>query len=106
MLFLTSAMLLLLIFCIIDLEPGKPLVSRAMGAAAAMAMLWVTTPIPVPVTAMLPLVLFPMLGIMSGKQTAMCYMSDTHFVFIGSFFLANAVERVQLHRRIAVNLMR
>jgi len=60
----------------------------------------------VPVTAMLPLVLFPALGIMSGKQTAVCYMSDTHFVFIGSFFLANAVERVQLHRRIAVNLMR
>lgn len=60
----------------------------------------------VPVTAMLPLVLFPSLGIMSGKQTAICYMSDTHFVFIGSFFLANAVERVLLHRRIAVTLMR
>lgn len=60
----------------------------------------------VPVTAMLPLVLFPALGIMSGRQTAKCYMSDTHFVFIGSFFLANAVERVLLHRRIAVNLMR
>ena len=34
-----------------------------------------------------------------------CYMSDTHFVFIGSFFLADAVERVQLHRRIALRLI-
>ncbi len=103
-LWLASALLVLLTLSSLPLDPN-PSVSRAMGAAAAMALLWVTEPIPVPVTALLPLVLFPALGIMSGRQTAVCYMSDTHFVFIGSFFLANAVEKVLLHRRIALTLM-
>ena len=102
---LAGAGLLLVAVSSLSMEPGRPSVSRAMGAAVAMALLWVTTPIPVSVTAMLPLVLFPALGIMSGRETAVCYMSDTHFVFIGSFFLANAVEKVLLHRRIALALM-
>ena len=104
-LLLSSALLLLGVIASAELEPGRPTVSRAMGAAAMMAFLWVTTPIPVAVTAMMPLALFPALGILSGAATAKCYMSDTHFVFIGSFFLANAVERVQLHRRIALGLI-
>jgi len=103
-LWLASAGLVLVTISSLPLDPN-PSVSRAMGAAAAMALLWVTEPIPVPVTALLPLVFFPALGIMSGRQTAVCYMSDTHFVFIGSFFLANAVEKVLLHRRIALTLM-
>mmetsp|Transcript_16113 Transcript_16113/g.36840 ORF Transcript_16113/g.36840 Transcript_16113/m.36840 type:complete len:674 (-) Transcript_16113:57-2078(-) len=97
--------LVLVVLSLSHLDDQHPKVSTAAGIALGLATLWVTTPIPVGVTAMLPLVLYPILGIMDGKSVAKCYFSDTHFVFVGSFFLAIAVERVNLHRRIALNLL-
>jgi len=97
--------LILLVLSQSHLDGEHPKVSTAAGIALGMATMWVTTPIPVGVTAMLPLVLYPILGILDGKSVAKCYFSDTHFVFVGSFFLAIAVERVNLHRRIALNLL-
>ena len=53
----------------------------------------------VPATALVPLILFPLMGVLDGKATAKSYFSDTQFVFIGSFLLAVAIEEAQLHRR-------
>ncbi len=74
-------------------------VSRCASVAFLMATLWILAPIPVPATALVPLILFPLMGVMDGKATAKSYFSDTQFVFIGSFLLAVAIEEAQLHRR-------
>jgi len=71
-----------------------------------MASLWLFTPIPISATALLPLVLFPLLGVLDGKQIAHAYMNDTQFVFLGSFLLAVAIEEAQLHRRAALNMLK
>ena len=53
-----------------DLKPGDPVVTRMAAVAALMAVWWITDAIPLAATALLPMVLFPLLGIMKGKETA------------------------------------
>lgn len=67
-----------------------------------MAIWWATDAIPLPVTAMLPLVMFPILGVMPIADTAAPYANPIIFLFLGGFIVALAVERSQLHRRIAL----
>jgi sodium-dependent dicarboxylate transporter 2/3/5 len=67
-----------------------------------MSYLWMSAPIPIGCTALLPLPLFPMLGISPAKSVAVSYFNDTMWVFIGSFIVALAVEKSDLHRRIAL----
>lgn len=85
-----------------DLDPGRPLVTRTAAIAAWMAIWWLTEAIPLAATALLPLALFPVLGIAPGKIIATAYINSTIFLFLGGFLLALAMERWQLHRRIAL----
>lgn len=70
-----------------------------------MATLWVTEAINIYITALLPLVLFPFLGIMSMKVVSPAYMSHIIFLFIGGFLLAFALERWNLHKRISLKII-
>ncbi|MFC2113361.1 SLC13 family permease [Bacteroidota bacterium] len=95
--------LLILIFT--DLKPGHPEVTATLAVAVLMATWWVTEAIPLSVTALLPLVLFPMLGILDGKQVSTTYMNHIIFIFIGGFLMALAMEKWNLHKRIALKIL-
>ena len=95
----------LLIWILTDLEPGKPEVTATMAVAALMAVWWVSETVPLAVTALVPLVLFPAMGILDGKAVSEVYMNHIIFVFVGGFMMALAMERWNLHRRIALKLL-
>lgn len=81
--------------------------AHRLGAATAwMAAWWMTEALPVAATALLPLALFPILGISDPKPTAAAYGHDLIWLFFGGFQLAFAVERCGLHRRMALFLVR
>ena len=75
---------------------------RAAAVGIWMAVWWATEAIPVPVTALLPLVLFDPLGLASIRDAASPYAHPTVFLFMGGFIMALALERWDLHRRIAL----
>jgi len=71
-----------------------------------MAIWWITEAIPIPVTALLPLVLFPLLGINTAAATAANYAHHLIFLFLGGFWIAVTLERWNVHRRIALHTIR
>lgn len=88
-----------------DFDPAQPQVGRMAGVAVLMAGWWITEAIPIPATAMLPVVLLPLLGIAPGKQVAGHYFNHVIFLFLGGFIFALAMQRWQLHRRIALSVL-
>lgn len=75
------------------------------GVALLMAIFWISECIPIPTTALLPLVLFPVLGLGDIRETATPYAHPIVFLFLGGFIIALAMQRCNLHRRIAINLL-
>lgn len=79
---------------------------RTAACAAVMAILWISEAIPIPATGLLPLALFPVLGIGSIEQTAAPYANPVIFLLLGGFLLAASLERWGLHRRLALSIIR
>ena len=71
-----------------------------------MALWWVTEAVPIAVTALLPVVLFPLTGALSIEETTAAYGDKFVFLYLGGFLLAIAIEKWQLHRRIALNIIK
>lgn len=72
------------------------------GIALLMATWWISESIPIPATSLLPLVLFPVLGVRSLEQTATPYAHPIIYLFMGGFMIALGMMRWGLHRRIAM----
>jgi sodium-dependent dicarboxylate transporter 2/3/5 len=79
---------------------------RVLAIAALMLIWWISEAVPIPVTALLPMVLLPALQIYKMDEAAAPYASPIVFLFMGGFMLALAMEKWNLHRRIALNIVR
>lgn len=79
---------------------------RMLAVALLMASWWMTEALPIPATSLLPLVLLPLLGIMPTAEAAAPYANQLIFLFMGGFIIALAMQRWNLHRRIALQVVR
>ena len=75
------------------------------GTVVWMAVWWISEAVPLAITSLLPVVLFPFLGITDLPKAASYYGKDVIFLFIGGFLLALGIERSGLHRRIALRIV-
>lgn len=76
------------------------------GLVVWMACWWMTQAMPLTVTALLPFVVLPFAGVMSANETASAYYSPILFLILGGAFIALAIERTGLHRRLALGILR
>ncbi|MFT4672902.1 MAG: sodium-dependent dicarboxylate transporter 2/3/5 [Pseudohongiellaceae bacterium] len=123
------------ILLFLDLDPQNPAATRMVAIVALMAIWWITEAIPLAATALLPIVLFPLMGIMRGRElpaankidlstasfngdfsaadfdiifpnVANQYMDWIILLFMGGFIIAIAVEKWSLHKRIALHILK
>ncbi|UCH09360.1 MAG: SLC13/DASS family transporter [Fidelibacterota bacterium] len=95
----------LLFILVVDLNPENPATTYAAAVAVWMVIWWLTEAVPLAATAILPVVLFPILKIMPGREVAGLYFNNVIFLFLGGFIVALAMERWQLHRRLALTII-
>lgn len=100
----------LLFLLIIWATPETPFLGvpafHTLAVGAWMITWWVTEAVALPVTALLPIVLFPLVGVLPIKEAAASYANPIIFLFMGGFMLALALEKWKLHLRIALNIVR
>ena len=100
--------LLLFAFVLIIPRPtGMPAAAQRVAAVALlMAAWWVTEAAPIPVTSLLPIILFPLMGITSAGDASAAFAHPLVFLFLGGFFLAMAMQQHNLHIRMALHIIR
>lgn len=76
------------------------------GLVVMMAAWWMTEAIPLTATALLPFIVLPLAGVMGAKETASAYYAPILFLLLGGAFLALAIERTGLHRRLSLTILR
>jgi len=99
----------LIIFVALLLFPISGTLSKEANKVIAIAVLmllwWVTEAIPIAATALLPMILFPLLNIFSIKEASAPYSSPLVYLFMGGFIIALAMEKWNLHKRIALAII-
>ena len=86
-----------------DVPPQALLVA---GLVVWMAAWWMTEAVPLTVTALLPFIILPLGGIANAEKTASFYYSSTLFLILGGAFLALAIERTGMHRRLSLAILK
>ncbi|CAH1382338.1 unnamed protein product [Tenebrio molitor] len=79
---------------------------RCLYVVVLMAGFWVLEVLPLAVTAMIPLALFPTMGILDTKKTSMAYFKDSNMMFVGGLIIALAIEFCNLHTRISLHAIK
>lgn len=83
-----------------------PVAQKMAAVALLMATWWMCESMPIPATSLLPIPLFPLLGIMKTQAATAPYASHLIFLFMGGFIIALSMQRWNLHRRIAMNIVK
>lgn len=98
---------LFLLMLLVPTPAGMDASAQKMAAIALlMATWWMCESIPIPATSLLPIALFPLMGIMHTKAATAPYASHLIFLFMGGFIIALSMQRWELHRRIAMNIVK
>lgn len=103
--FFTGILLFIFVFFFTDPDPENPAVGKALAVALLMAAWWVTEAIPLAITALIPIVMFPVLGVLGAVDVTASYINHIIFVYLGGFIMALAMEKWNLHKRIALKIM-
>jgi sodium-dependent dicarboxylate transporter 2/3/5 len=100
----------IILFAVLVLMPtpeGMPVEAKHVAAVAAlMAVFWMTEAIPIPATSLIPIFLYPLLGVMPGTQVTLSYANHLIYLYMGGFLIAVTMEKWNLHRRIALQTIR
>jgi len=86
-------------------DAERPEIGYTLAVAAWMAIWWITEPVPLAITSLLPVALFPILSIMDGQTVSAAYFNHVIFLFIGGFLVALAMQRWNLHKRVALSIL-
>mgnify|MGYP001168465953 CR=1 FL=1 len=99
--------LALLVLAVFTEPPGGLTVAawRTAGVSALMAVWWATEALPIPATALMPIGVLPLLGVADVDTVAAGYGNSTIYLILGGFLVALAMERWDLHKRIAYNVV-
>src|ERR1041384_6841258 len=85
---------------------AAPLLAATLAVTVWCALWWALEPVAAPVTALLPLALFPLLGVLDARQVAQSYGNELILLLGGGFMLSRALEKSGAHRRLALAMVR
>lgn len=94
-----------LIYFLVDTPGLAPEGKLMLGLTLWMAIWWITDAVPIAGTALLPLMVLPLSGVLNLKQVSNNYMDPTVLLYMGGFLLATSIEKWNLHKRIALNII-
>lgn len=83
-----------------------PIGAKTIAISFLMVFCWLTEALPMPVTALIPLLLFPLFKLLTIEKVAECYANPIIFLFMGGFMLGLAIEKWNLHKRIALGIVK
>src|SRR5688500_11617665 len=102
---ITGPLLFIIVLLLPVPEGMSPEALRVSAVALLMATFWMAETLPLAVTAVLPIFLFPLLGVLPTAEVTVAYGDQILFLFMGGFIIAIAMQKWNLHRRIALTVI-
>ena len=99
-------LLFLIFYLLLGTTSLSPKAIVVLSLGAWIVTWWATEAVPIPITALLPMVLFPLLSVSTVREASQPYGDPVIFLFMGGFILALGLEKYNLHERVALNLIR